>query len=1825
MAIYKVKDPEGNSYTVEGPEGASDEEVLSQVQAYTNQQALTKTEKQKEPSLGERFKTGLQETVEGLGTTIKAPFLSNEELTQRFKEHQANQQPSAGDLEKVGQIYRDQGILAAGKEALSQIPGAIADQGGNLGVVGAGALGGAALGSAVPVIGTGLGALAGAGSALFGISAGSNIERQISEQLKAGEKVDPNLLAAYGTAALQAGIDVYAGPEKFFAEQFGKVAGKKLAQQFAEEGLANTLWKGVAKTAATEGLTEVGQQGLERAQAGLPITGDEANKEYVQTAYQTLLASPIGAPIRMYEKGQAQSALAEQKANQQAEEAERQKEQEVADASHGQTTIPGIEPVIQPTPNIEEAQQQEATPQSAAEYLQSLNTRFTNPSQIKNALEDTEFSGIGPKKVLDIYKTLPKQESLFGNEGELTPFAAAGANARTEANEYYQAQLDKAKAGQNLDIFGKPSATRIAPEEAEQVEQPSQGGSANLLIQEAIKQAEKEHNIDKANELRSMLYVNPEGVAVSPEQNQAKIEAEPFKQAAIDKQNALLEDQQKAEQDKNSAYYQAQLDKAKAGQNLDIFGKPSATRIAPEEAEQVEQPSQGGSANLLIQEAIKQAEKEHNIDKANELRSMLYVNPEGVAVSPEQNQAKIEAEPFKQAAIDKQNALLEDQQKAEQDTQKTINDALTAYKKAPSSPAAIRTINGLAKDLGVKGDLKSKVDQLSNVSLVKKPADTSAYSTSSTDNITPHTAESLSKSLSPEMKALVQSGKAVIHDSAATLPGENHPANVQGMTTEDGVTHYVANKLTPKTLQDVALHEMGVHIGMEKMVGAKVWENLKHQAMTNIDKEFDTARAAIPKDTPKHLHAEEALAYLVEKAPHLPLVRRIVSSIRNWARTTLGVNLKLTEADARHLATKVLRKESKTPLTIKTTKEAQDTRYSTQPPQNDADLRAATQVYATPEAPKKETAVAKATKVGKYFLDNPISHLTDDLTSGLDKLRTAIAHSGSPIQREYQTRFKGGLRNPLTKEISGHFLMDQAADYAKFVLAATEMGTPVIKDGVVHIEKNANNLTTVQKINKKLATRLGSVSDANHAVSAYLQAQRYQHLLNENAKIQRQIDALGASAADKRKALALKKLIVEVTPEQAAAIPKGLEYGERHPEVKQLSDVWMHIKNGIVDFQEATGVISKELADKYRADSAYVPLYRIMDDMEKINPGYRAMSTGVAAVGAEKHFTGSDRDVQDIFANMFQRVAWGIQSGMKNHANQRIAKDFGVANDKGEVVYHNAPIKDKAATSAPVWVEGKQKWVEYSDPSFVTAIKGIEPIFDPIVQALSTASKILRMSVTSLPMFQVLQIAKDAPRAAVESGVDRPFELMGRVVKDGFSLYYDMLRGKENEIVKKMARAGITGGYSQNPQELADYLNRKVNKEASTLVQKFLDSIEKISSISDLAQRKAVYEQTLKETGDETLAEDRARNIINWSRHGANPTVRVLAQTIPFMNAYIQSMDVLLNTMNGTGISAKEKAVARKEFYKTALNLSMLSFVYAMAVAGDDEYEKMNEREKINNIVIPGFGKIPIASEIGFLFKAFPEMLYQKYSREGTNNPMDDTKFKKALWDSFASAALSPNMTPQLVKPPLEATTNHSFLTGNELVGPHLKGLDTALQYNESTSELGKLVGSSGLISPIKVDHLIKGYGGTLASLTLMITDAIVDQFSDVKKPTQALYKNPIIGAFVNDPRYKDQIDGYYGLLEESNKVASSLKEYKDRGNITTAKEYIAKNKPMLTTRSQVLTLQKYMTDLREHHSRIVNSATLSPDEKREKLDKLEERMGKLLRNINTLRVKSGL
>jgi hypothetical protein len=99
---------------------------------------------------------------------------------------------------------------------------------------------------------------------------------------------------------------------------------------------------------------------------------------------------------------------------------------------------------------------------------------------------------------------------------------------------------------------------------------------------------------------------------------------------------------------------------------------------------------------------------------------------------------------------------------------------------------------------------------------------------------------------------------------------------------------------------------------MRGMVGDKVWGDLTSQALTTKGAAFDRARQSVPENTPEHLKGEETLAYLVENAPNLPIVKRAISAVKNWARTTFGARLSITESDIRHLAAKALSRESKT-------------------------------------------------------------------------------------------------------------------------------------------------------------------------------------------------------------------------------------------------------------------------------------------------------------------------------------------------------------------------------------------------------------------------------------------------------------------------------------------------------------------------------------------------------------------------------------------------------------------------------------------------------------------------------------------------------------------------------------------------------------------------------------------------------------------------------------------------------------------------------------------------------------------------------------------------
>jgi hypothetical protein len=224
------------------------------------------------------------------------------ERAQRLGEQYA---PGAS-LEKVKQAYAERGFFPAAREAISQIPAALAEQAPQIAATLGSAKLGAMAGTAVaPGVGTIIGGLAGATVPSLTQLYGSNLERQAQE-----ESPEISRAKALAAAAPGAALEVASTFVPLGRNLVGKLLGPKAAQALsrgsneaierqAQESLTASLMKGTSVGLLAEIPTEVTQQMLERLQAGLPITDDEALKEYGEAAYGAgLVGGPFGAGAR---------------------------------------------------------------------------------------------------------------------------------------------------------------------------------------------------------------------------------------------------------------------------------------------------------------------------------------------------------------------------------------------------------------------------------------------------------------------------------------------------------------------------------------------------------------------------------------------------------------------------------------------------------------------------------------------------------------------------------------------------------------------------------------------------------------------------------------------------------------------------------------------------------------------------------------------------------------------------------------------------------------------------------------------------------------------------------------------------------------------------------------------------------------------------------------------------------------------------------------------------------------------------------------------------------------------------------------------------------------------------------------------------------------------------------------------------------------------------------------------------------------------------------------------------------------------------------------
>jgi hypothetical protein len=203
----------------------------------------------------------------------------------------------------------------------------------------------AGVGAKVLGVGAGVG-LAGAGLASLGQFTGSNLSRQV----ETGKSLEEASLGKAAAAAVpQTALDLVSlrmipSIGKLFGAA-GKEVTPELAKKIAEQGMLRTTaayGAGSAKLAGIEGATEVGQQFLERLQAGLNISDQQARDEYFDSFIGgAVLGGTLAVPGTYLERGatiskgkqmeedqKQQAILDRKKAEQEAALAERQRIQE---------------------------------------------------------------------------------------------------------------------------------------------------------------------------------------------------------------------------------------------------------------------------------------------------------------------------------------------------------------------------------------------------------------------------------------------------------------------------------------------------------------------------------------------------------------------------------------------------------------------------------------------------------------------------------------------------------------------------------------------------------------------------------------------------------------------------------------------------------------------------------------------------------------------------------------------------------------------------------------------------------------------------------------------------------------------------------------------------------------------------------------------------------------------------------------------------------------------------------------------------------------------------------------------------------------------------------------------------------------------------------------------------------------------------------------------------------------------------------------------------------------------------------------------------------
>ena len=630
-----------------------------------------------------------------------------------------------------------------------------------------------------------------------------------------------------------------------------------------------------------------------------------------------------------------------------------------------------------------------------------------------------------------------------------------------------------------------------------------------------------------------------------------------------------------------------------------------------------------------------------------------------------------------------------------------------------------------------------------------------------------------------------------------------------------------------------------------------------------------------------------------------------------------------------------------------------------------------------------------------------------------------------------------------------------------------------------------------------------------------------------------------------------------------------LKLGDRFPEFQDVADAYNDWKTEFLDWASEAGVINEDTRKLWDL-ADYVPFYRIKSDEMG---GSFAKRSGMGGPGIAnvtqpiKRLLGSKHPLGDILENIivnFQHIA---DTTMKNKAAQLAIenlegsgliepisgkewmKEEFIPLDELKRKLKQAGIDWEAmddealAGMQKMWTlqrpqgddvisvlyNGKKKYFRVHEETVLRSLTAInEQKFSSLLGRMGMwlPRKIKRLGTTMItlaPDFMAANWFRDLFMAFTNSRhakFPKPFS--------GISGAWKAL-SKSPEMVSMMAAGGaFYSGYinANDPVSTVKAMKRALRQTG--LKNRILDAPWKLfhlyndlGAASENANRiGAAYIPAIKAGVGKAEAVWESKDLMNFAKHGDHVAVQFFAQSVMFLNARVQGL-----TRYG-----QRFAEAPGITFVKSLMYSMAVLAIWLRNKDEDWYKALPEEDKDMNVHVMVNGKhwrLPKAFEVGMIFGVGVERMFEYfYSNEDDAGKLAIDRLWFVIgevFNFFNRQTIVP--LPQFIQPLFEASTNWNAFFQSPIVPEYMMDIAEVkpeLAFRAQTSptmrELAKAMpgfAPDTLRNPILLEHLVRGYFGTLGAYAMVMSDGLVrQQFDYPARPALRWSQIPVVKRF---------------------------------------------------------------------------------------------------------------